>query len=348
MGGKEKGGGEGATPMNCALAVVVLCGLCKASILPPPPPPITPEEEKVLQNAWNEATASEHAAETMAKPPVIGNMGTLSVSPVPIEKEKISLVIPAIPRDVELLETRILMTLSRQTQQPGEVIIALSDTNATWARELEGRWRQQFFAGLLVLDYPEKQSAGENRNRGAAKATMPIISFMDADDRMHPQRLEIMSDALTWSKAMVAIHSFSVANEDSAAAERTETKRWEQGEWRSLVELNADGAVSTGQQLSRRWDRFISEAQKGHGYWPLEAHGHLTVSRRVMDDVAFSSQLRNEDTDFIKRVFQHDGKVVFVPLPLSEYAPSGVDGFFQNAINVWGDMQNNVFAKYGV
>lgn len=341
------------------LVYLLLC-ITTLQTTPPPPPPLTPEEGATLQAAWDEAasasepmapahTAPADAAPPAASPPAITSdpsPATPSVRMGSTTRREVSLVVPAIPRDVGLFETHLLVALSQQTLQPSEVIVALSDTNATVARELEARWGK-IFEGLVVLDHPGSQMPGENRNRGAALATSPIISFMDADDRMHPQRLEIIADVLTSSDAMVIIHSFSVAKGDSLEAPGF-ASRWAPDDWRRMVEQNVDGAVSTGQQLTRRWERFMGEAQEGRGYWPLEAHGHLTVSRRVMDDVAFNAELRNEDTDFIKRVSQHDGKVVFVPLPLSEYAPSGADGFFQNAINLWGDMQDNVFSKYGV
>merc|ERR1711918_79950 len=83
-------------------------------------------------------------------------------------------------------------------------------------------------------------------------------------------------------------------------------------------------------------------------YYPLEAHGHVTVRRTVLDDVEYTDMERNEDTDFIKKIWAKQGKVEFVPLPLSEYTPSGVDGFFLNAINLWANMQANVFSQYNV
>jgi glycosyltransferase involved in cell wall biosynthesis len=118
----------------------------------------------------------------------------------------ISVIIPCYPPHIELL-LRCLQSTAGQTLKPDQVIICLSEANSELARGLE-----RLFSPLIpvqVIETTEKQTAGQNRNRGLNVAKGDIVAFIDADDIMHPQRLEIMQKIIASKNSSLVLHDYS-------------------------------------------------------------------------------------------------------------------------------------------
>lgn len=99
---------------------------------------------------------------------------------------KIAVVIPTYKDHFCFLEG-LLINISEQTRLPDMVIIRASSCDAPL--DISGDWPFP----LKILETPAKQFAGQNRNEGvdAVPDDFDAVCFMDADDYMHPRRLEM-------------------------------------------------------------------------------------------------------------------------------------------------------------
>ena len=105
------------------------------------------------------------------------------------KKETISVVIPHYNHQLHI--TKTIDSILKQTVQPDEIIIVddMSDNI-----ELTKKTFEQFSGNnkIKVINSDKKLYAAGARNLGASISTSDIIQFFDADDIMHPQRLEII------------------------------------------------------------------------------------------------------------------------------------------------------------
>ena len=120
-----------------------------------------------------------------------------------------TICVPCIPRDL-ILVNELLETIDNQTLPPRRVVIALSETSSpagttlqTYLQHLHPQYE------LLVISTIERQNAGQNRNRCRKEAVGKYVSWFDADDRMLPQRLQIiMSTFQAYPYLDTVVHTF--------------------------------------------------------------------------------------------------------------------------------------------
>lgn len=119
---------------------------------------------------------------------------------------KIAVVIPCfinhIPNLLYLLES-----LEKQTRIPDQVVISCSSTNEPLILR-----EYKFIVKLFVCE--EKKNAAQNRNIASSNVSndIDIISYFDADDVMHPQRLEILE--YVFNKGInIVLHNFISGSE---------------------------------------------------------------------------------------------------------------------------------------
>ena len=95
----------------------------------------------------------------------------------------------------------LLDSIDKQTRLPDKVVVSCSSTVAmpatpTYKFELE-----------IVCD-PTRKNTAQNRNIAAQRLSdSDIISFFDADDVMHPQRIEFVEQAFL-AGACVVLHNY--------------------------------------------------------------------------------------------------------------------------------------------
>lgn len=99
----------------------------------------------------------------------------------------ISVCIPCYRRHLPHL-LQCLRSIDEQTCQPTEIIVSCSDTTQDHFDTVFGSYRPK--APFKLLLHTGRKNASENRNIAASEATTEYLSFFDADDRMHPQRME--------------------------------------------------------------------------------------------------------------------------------------------------------------
>lgn len=86
----------------------------------------------------------------------------------------------------------LLPTLAESTLRPEKIVVSCSgwDKTGTLQFVCDGIPVDILFT-TTILD------AAANRNRAARALSTDVIAFLDADDRMHPNRLELLHEAFT-------------------------------------------------------------------------------------------------------------------------------------------------------
>lgn len=205
-----------------------------------------------------------------------------------------------IPKLLELLDS-----IDAQTRKPDVVSISCSST-------AEGDFPKLKDYGFAVLVHttPERRNAGQNRNTAAYRLSTDIISFFDADDHMHPQRIEGLIAAFS-KPCDIALHSFF--EEKDALTEYPHINQF-------LILHNHLVRCSSGCIIldSKVRDRLTSPAHIHHA--------HVTVRREIFELSPFTGAKENDlkdDCVFCYKIFSMPGiQSAYLLHPLSKYIPT--------------------------
>ena len=123
---------------------------------------------------------------------------------------KIAVCIPCSSKDFKNIQY-CLKSVAAQTRQPDYLIISFSEVSAKRQPDVD----TSGFTFPIECLYESKQLyAGANRNRAAERATAlgaDLLSFFDADDIMHPRRLECVETLFEKDPTLVGlVHHFLV------------------------------------------------------------------------------------------------------------------------------------------
>jgi glycosyltransferase involved in cell wall biosynthesis len=104
---------------------------------------------------------------------------------------KIGVAIPCYKYHIPKL-IRCLESIEAQTLKADQVVVSCSSSDKSdFPSDIEKR----FSFPLVILTTPDRKNAAENRNIAISHLTTDLVSFFDADDIMHPQRLEFIKHA---------------------------------------------------------------------------------------------------------------------------------------------------------
>jgi len=103
---------------------------------------------------------------------------------------------------------RLFDSIQAQTRLPDEVVVSCSSS-----RPEDIPYRQEDYTfPFTIMTCEEPKNAAQNRNRAAAACvdTVDVISFFDADDTMHPQRIDIIYQCFTRHAVVILLHSIEI------------------------------------------------------------------------------------------------------------------------------------------
>lgn len=117
---------------------------------------------------------------------------------------KIGVCVPCHPNHFKFLE-RLILSIENQTYKPHIVCISLSGVS-----NIENIPKLSTTFDLKMIYNSGHKNAGENRNISAnyVKDLVDVISFFDADDFMHPHRLESINNAFEKRNCDAFMHNF--------------------------------------------------------------------------------------------------------------------------------------------
>lgn len=226
-----------------------------------------------------------------------------------MEKPLVSVVIPAYNAS-EYLEDCI-DSVSRQSYRPIEIIViddgSTDDTGAIVSRLARSD-------GRIRLISVENGGVSRARNIGIEVSTGEFVTFVDADDLIHPLAIEAMVEAAQSEGAQVCITSFEKGDKAPAFKGRAPKSRSEIYNYREAMEA----ALYQRRLLNSPWGVLIKREL-------------LTPERR------FREGTRYEDLDAFYRMYEGVEKIVYLPYPYYFYRDN--PGSF---LNKWSDSRLDV------
>jgi glycosyltransferase involved in cell wall biosynthesis len=201
---------------------------------------------------------------------------------------------------------RLFDSIERQTRKPNEVIVSCSSSE--W-QDIPYR-RDMYSFPFQIITHMERKNAAQNRNYAAAQLTTDVVCFFDADDIMHPQRIEIIADCFqTHPRLMLFLHNIEFSSSSNFPSIRN-----------AYLYMN---------QLTRCvWGSTILHPPIDHANI---ANGHASIRRSVLQHVTFQESVEfqgKEDTAFSTDIIQlYPYQTAYCYNVLSRYEPSGTGGW---------------------
>jgi glycosyltransferase involved in cell wall biosynthesis len=223
---------------------------------------------------------------------------------------KIGVAIPCYIGHIDPL-FKLLDSIQIQTNIPNKVVVSCSSTkNSDFELECYFEKLQQYTFSLEIITTEEKKSASENRNIAAAKLSdMDYITFIDADDIMHPQRIEILLKVFQEHDSDIILHNYY----NSEILDNI-TKKLESDE--IDIRLNSLKQCYSG-CITHKY--YYDTNDKIH-------HGHVSIKQAIFNQIQFPEEpefYTKEDCVFCYRVFSLENiKDSYVANELSYYKPS--------------------------
>jgi glycosyltransferase involved in cell wall biosynthesis len=218
----------------------------------------------------------------------------------------IGVAIPCYIHHIHKLKS-VLDSIQNQTTKPSHVVVSCSSTfdeNKDVANLLE---TYLHFFNLQIITTPERKNAAENRNIASRYLHTDIISYMDADDVMHPQRLEYILYAFEHSDCSIVLHSYEVGSRILS----------------NKFTIYNDPLFEYGK---------LARAPSGcavhiEDYTKRIHHAHSSISRDVFSRIQYREEKwceRREDSLFCGDVLQNVFvKNAYIPMTLSLYFEEG-------------------------
>lgn len=197
---------------------------------------------------------------------------------------------------------RLLASIERQTVLPASVVVSCSSTTSVL------QWEQTYSFPLVIHTHAEHRGPSFNRNFAARQLqNVDIISFIDADDEIHPQRLELIARAfLMFPDTMLVLHGLTV---DVDAP---------------FVRFNVEDVPMFQNRLRRcQWGATILDP-------PIQGafihNGHPSIQAEFFQQIQFSDHpdhKAKEDTVFCTTIVSAmPRQCVYIDANLSRYYPS--------------------------
>jgi len=217
--------------------------------------------------------------------------------PVTLPKGKtIGVAIPCyikhIPKLLELLDS-----IEEQTRKPDLVSISCSSTEEDEFPKL-----RNYGFGIVVSTCKERRNVGQNRNIAGRRLNTDLISFFDADDLMHPQRISALLAGFS-EPCDIALHGYLENEETLGEYERIEEYRLK----RNMLSQCKSGCIKLD---------YVSRIH----------HAQVTVVRELFEEHPYTGAKENDlkdDCVFCYRIFSIPGiKSVYIDHALSKYVQS--------------------------
>lgn len=191
----------------------------------------------------------------------------------------------------------LLESISNQTRVPDKVVVSCSSV-----AKMPDDFPKYDFDVEVVCD-PSVKNPSQNRNIAARRLDTDIITFFDADDVMHPQRIEFIEKAF-YGGADIVLHNFEL--------NQTQTTLFES----CNISYNCLCQCATGCIRHINWNAH-----------DLIHHAQVSVKREIFDQVQFDegpTGIGKEDCVFCWSVFARPNiKNAYISNKLSMYLPSG-------------------------
>jgi glycosyltransferase involved in cell wall biosynthesis len=211
---------------------------------------------------------------------------------------KIGVAIPCYFAHISQL-INLLDSIENQTYRPDKVVVSCSSTKDLFETK-------QYNFLLQIITTEETKNAAQNRNIAASYLDdMDYITFIDADDIMHPQRIEILLKVFQESNCDIIFHNFLM---DDSKFDYIE---------------NIDYRIN---ELIQCYSGCITHKYEAHPSQHIH-HAQTSIKKYIFDIVKYPEEKEyysREDCVFCYRILSiSEVTDVYITNPLSLYKPSG-------------------------
>ena len=212
----------------------------------------------------------------------------------------VAVIVPCHEGHFKFIPT-LLQNIAKSTRKPDRIAISCS----SWFCDTTLR----IFADTIPVDiyfHSRRMNAAENRNHAARLATEDILTFLDADDLMYPERIEYVCETIRRG-GDIAFHSYSKSS--TYEPQRTFPPAGE-------LRISSSSVVPDPNTWS-----FGVVCDPPNGF--PHHHAHLTIRRNVFLNFQFDESAekeRIEDSVYARQVVGcQKYKCVFIENTLSHY-----------------------------
>ncbi len=196
----------------------------------------------------------------------------------------------------------LLDSIERQTKKPDKVVISSSSTEQKDLPQFE-----HYSFPFFIITTSEKKNAAQNRNIAASHLDTDIISFIDADDLIHYQRLEIIYKCFISTNCKLVLHSFQWGRRPDTEITYYIDPEYQKGVLYNYAGLRVNHAIYNDPDII--------------------VNGYSTITKDIFNIIKYDeseSQFGREDTEFnLQIIDRFPDECYFIHLPLMYYIPSG-------------------------
>ena len=213
----------------------------------------------------------------------------------------IGVAVPCYNGHIENLHN-LLDSIESQTHKPDQVAISCSSTSGPFQTK-------QYSFPIKIFTTPEHKNAAQNRNIAASNLPdVDYITFIDADDIMHPQRIETLLKVFKETNCDIILHNYMLVQSPFANIETVDYR------------INELMQCQTGCIRHNDFYKYASSNQYIH-------HSQSSIKKHIFDGVKYPEEqefARKEDCVFCYRIFGLPNiKNVYIANQLTLYEPSG-------------------------
>jgi glycosyltransferase involved in cell wall biosynthesis len=219
---------------------------------------------------------------------------------------KIGVAIPCYIGHIDQL-FNLLDSIQNQTILPDKVVVSCSSSKDSDFNIHYEKIKIYTFP-LQIITSEEKKCAAQNRNVSAYNLSdVDYITFIDADDVMHPQRIEILLHVFQKHDSDIVLHNYYNSEILNNMVKKIETSNVRQN---SLKQCHS-GCITH---------------KDNHTMNGKIHHGHVSVKQSIFNQVQFPEEPQfytKEDCVFCYRVFSMPNiKDSYIADELTYYKPS--------------------------
>ena len=205
-----------------------------------------------------------------------------------------------IPNLINLLDS-----IENQTSKPNKVVVSCSSTKD----EIELSKSYSFPLEIIISE--QHKNAAQNRNIAASKLNdIDYITFIDADDIMHPQRIEILLKVFKETKCDIVLHNYLINNCKFDKIENVN------------IRINELVQCYSGCIRHLDFNKYYNTDEHIH-------HSQNTIKREIFDIIKYPEEHEftiKEDCIFCYKIFGIPNiKNVYISNKLSYYKPSNTN-----------------------
>lgn len=233
---------------------------------------------------------------------------------------KISIIIPCHYHYIKYLDICFEGILN-QTKIPYEVILVISQTLDKHKNWIFEKFNKKFLDKNIkfkIINFLNIQYAGINRNIGALNAVGDLLVFIDADDIIHPMKIEITEYLYNKYNFDGMLHSYVLKENKNFFTNHSINYKSEEYE----IYNKDDLFKITFPNNSRDRNGELKYGSKRVINSPINLSlGYMTVKKEIFNKIQYTNLEKGQDAVFFRDCLWNDYNIMAFNIPLFIYDP---------------------------